>query len=58
MVRKMLEKDPKKRPNAIELTQHIWFSQLEIESPKSEIKTQISLHRTVHRIRRNNFKNK
>jgi serine/threonine protein kinase len=58
LLRKMLEKDPQKRPTAIELTQHLWFSQLELESLKSEAKTQISLHRTVHRIRRNNYKNK
>lgn len=28
----MLEKDPDKRPSAIELTKHIWFSQMETES--------------------------
>lgn len=53
----MLEKDPAKRPSAVELTQHLWFSEIEVETTKS-MKTQISLHRAVHRIKRNNYKNK
>ena len=48
----MLEKDPSKRPTAIELSQHLWFSQVEVENVKSTVQTQIKLHRTVHRIKR------
>ena len=58
LVRRMLEKDPNKRPTAIELSQHLWFSQVEVESVKSSTKTQISLHRTVHRIKRGIMKRK
>ena len=55
----MLEKNPEKRPTAVELTQHIWFSEIEeIESPKSEAKTQISLISTVNKINRGIHKNR
>ncbi len=32
-LRRALDKDPKKRPSAIELTQHLWFSQAVVDSP-------------------------
>jgi serine/threonine protein kinase len=55
----MLEKDPERRPSAMELTKHIWFSQIEVENESvcSE-PTEVSLTRTVHKIRRYNYKNK
>ena len=54
----MLEKKQENRPEAIEITKHLWFSQVETEPVKSPTLTEVSLHHTVHRIRRNNFKNK
>lgn len=48
----MLNKDPEKRPSAKEIANHIWLNHIDSIPKDPTLIEEISLIKTVHRIRR------